>query len=439
MIPEDDESLTVRPPRRWWHLATVDITPLRRHRDFRLLFIGRFVSFFGSMITVVAFPYQVYQLTHSVLLVGLLGVLAFAAILAVAFVGGALADARDRRSMVLLSEVALMVCSLVLAGNAATPHPQVWLLFVVATAWGALDAVQRPSLDAMLPRLVDKNELTAAAALGSIRGTLGQILGPALGGVLVAAIGLSFTYMVDVATFVVGLACLWLMRSVPPPVNAERPSFRRVLEGLRYARSRQELLGTYFIDMIAMFFGMPMALFPAIAPGLGGPKVLGLLYAAPAIGSFAFSATSGWTNRIHRHGMGVAVAAVVWGLAIIGFGFATSLWLAVLFLVVAGAADMMSGVFRSVIWNQTIPDSLRGRLASIEMLSYTSGPALGNFEAGAVASIFNVRISIVSGGVLCVIGCVLCALALPAFRAYDARLYHLAPDPASGSVKREKQ
>src|SRR5207253_1819943 len=170
MIPEDDDSLTVRPPRRWWHLATVDITPLRRHRDFRLLFIGRFVSFFGSMITVVAFPYQVYQLTHSVLLVGLLGVLKFAAILAVAFVGGA----------------------------------------------------------------------------------LGQILGPALGGVLVAAIGLSFTYMVDVATFVVGLACLWLMRSVPPPVNAERPSFRRVLEGLRYARSRQELLGTYFIDMIAM-------------------------------------------------------------------------------------------------------------------------------------------------------------------------------------------
>ncbi|TMC83367.1 MAG: MFS transporter [Chloroflexi bacterium] len=439
MIPEDDDSLTGRPPRRWWHLATVDITPLRRHRDFRLLFIGRFVSFFGSMITVVAFPYQVYQLTHSVLLVGLLGVLEFAAILAVAFVGGALADARDRRSMVLLSEAALMVCSLLLAGNAAIAHPQVWLLFVVATAWGALDAIQRPSLDAMLPRLVAKDELAAAAALGSIRGTLGQVLGPALGGVLVAALGLSFTYMVDVATFVVGLACLWLMKAVPPPVGAERPSLRRVLEGLRYARSRQELLGTYFIDMIAMFFGMPMALFPAIAQGLGGPKVLGLLYAAPALGSFMFSATSGWTNRIHRHGIGVAVAAVIWGLAIIGFGFAPSLWLAVLFLAIAGAADMMSGVFRSVIWNQTIPDSLRGRLASIEMLSWSSGPALGNFEAGAVASIFNVRISIVSGGVLCVIGCVLCTLALPAFRAYDARLYHLAPDPAAGSVKREKQ
>jgi len=438
MFPQDDDPLTA-PRRRWWHLATVDVTPLRRHRDFRLLFIGRFVSFFGSMITVVVFPYQVYILTHSVLLVGLLGVIEFGAILVFAFVGGALADARDRRTMVLFSEAALMACSLVLAGNSALGHPQVWVLFVVATAWGVLDAIQRPSLDAMLPRLVDKNELAAAANLGSIRGTLGQILGPALGGVLIALLGLPLTYMVDVATFVVGLACLWLMRAVPPPIDAERPSLRRVMEGLRYARSRQELLGTYFVDMIAMFFGMPMALFPAIAQGLGGPKVLGLLYAAPAVGSFVFSATSGWTGRVHRHGLGVIVAATVWGLAIIGFGLAPGLVLALFFLVVAGAADMMSGVFRSVIWNQTIPDSLRGRLASIEMLSYTSGPALGNFEAGVVASLFSLRISVISGGVLCVIGCMLCALALPAFRAYDARQYHLPPDPEAGSVKREKQ
>ena len=341
--------------------------------------------------------------------------------------------------MVLLSEVALMVCSLLLAGNALLAHPQVWLLLLVTIAWGALDALQRPSLDAMLPRLVDRDELTAAAALGSIRSTLGQIVGPALGGVLIALIGLPLTYMVDVVTFVVGLTCLWLMKAVPPPVDAERPSLRRVVEGLRYARSRPELLGTYFVDMIAMFFGMPMALFPAIAQTLGGAQVLGLLYAAPAVGSFLFSATSGWTSRIHRHGMGVIVAATIWGLAIISFGFAPSLRLALLFLALAGAADMMSGVFRSVIWNQTIPDSLRGRLASIEMLSYTSGPALGNFEAGAVASIFNLRISIVSGGVLCVIGCVACAIALPAFRAYDARLYRVAPDTAAGGVKQMKQ
>jgi MFS family permease len=424
--------------RGWLHLATVDFTPLRRHRDFRLLFIGRLVSFFGSMITVVAFPYQVYQLTHSVLLVGLLGVLEFAAILLFAMLGGALADASDRRSMVLLTEVGLMASSLILAGNAALPNPQVWILFAITVVWGGLDAVQRPSLDAMLPRLVDRDELPAAAALNSMRGTLGQILGPALGGVLLATIGLPLTYMVDVATFVVGLGCLWLMHAVPPPVNGERPSLKRVVEGLRYAKSRPELIGTYAVDIIAMFFGMPMALFPAIAQGLGGPSVLGMLYAAPAVGSFLFSATSGWTNRVHRHGMGVIVAAIVWGLAIIGFGLAPGLIAALVFLALAGAADMMSGVFRSVIWNQTIPDSLRGRLASIEMLSYTSGPALGNFEAGLVASLVNIRFSIISGGVLCVVGCVLCALALPAFRNYDSRRYQLAPDPRPDDVKQEK-
>ncbi len=439
MIPQDDDSLTPRTTRRWWHVATVDVTPLRRHRDFRLLFIGRFVSFFGLMISSVALPYQVYQLTHNVLVVGVLGVVEFGPILAVAFVGGALADARDRRSMVLLSESALLVCSAVLVVNAAVPNPQVWVLFVIAGAWGALDALQRPSLDAMLPRLVDRNELTAAGALGGLRLTLGMILGPALGGVMIAGFGLPITYGVNLATYLVGLACLWLMRAVPPPPDAERPSIRRVVEGLRYARSRQELLGTYFVDMIAMFFGMPMALFPAIAQNLGGPKVLGLLYAAPAVGSFAFSATSGWTNRVHRHGMGVIVAATAWGLAIIGFGLAPTFELALFFLALAGAADMMSGIFRGVIWNQTIPDSLRGRLASIEMLSWSSGPALGNFEAGVVASIFNVRVSVVSGGVLSVVGCVLCAAALPLFRAYDARRYPLSPDPGAGSVKQESQ
>src|SRR4030081_653869 len=417
-MPEPDAP---RPKRGWLHLATVDITPLRRHRDFRLLYVGRLVSFFGSMITVVAFPYQVYLLTHSVLLVGLLGVLEFAAILLFAMLGGALADASDRRSMVLLTEVGLMAGSLILAGNAALPNPQVWILFAITVVWGGLDAVQRPSLDAMLPRLVDREELAAAAALNSMRGTLGQILGTDLGGVLLATIGLPLTYMVDVATFVVGLACLWLMHAMPPPVNAERPSFRRVVEGLRYARSRPELIGTYAVDMIAMFFGMPMALFPAIAQGLGGPGGVGLLYAAPAVGSFVFSATSGWTKRVHRHGMGVIVAAIVWGVSIIGFGLAPGLIAALVFLALAGAADMMSGVFRQVIWNQTIPDHLRGRLASIEMLSYTSGPALGNFEAGLVASLVNIRFSIISGGVLCVAGCVLCALALPTFRNYDAR------------------
>jgi MFS family permease len=427
------------PPERerrpaWLRWAMVDIAPLRRHRDFRLLFIGRLVSFFGSMITFVAVPYQVYQLSNSVLLVGMLGLVELATLIGFAMLGGALADAADRRNMVLLSEAGLMAGSLLLAGNSLLAHPALWVIFAIATLQGSFDALQRPSLDALLPRLVDRDELPAAAALGNVRGTVGMIAGPSIAGVLVAVAGLPVTYMVDVATFVVGLVCLALMKAVPPPVDAERPSLRRVLEGIRYARSRPELIGTYVVDIVAMLFGMPMALFPAIAQGLGGPGVLGLLYAAPSFGALLFAATSGWTRRVQRHGMGVIVAATIWGLAIIGFGVVPGLAAALVFLALAGAADSMSGVFRQVIWTQTIPDSLRGRLASIELLSYSVGPTLGNFEAGVVASLFSVRFSVVSGGVLCVIGCVLCGLALPAFRSYSG--YHHAPDPDPGSVKR---
>ncbi len=407
--------------RRWLQMAIVDITPLRRHRDFRLLFAARLVSFFGSMITSVAVPYQVYQLTHSTLLVGTLGLVELVALIGFAMLGGALADATDRRKMVLLSEAGLMGGSLLMAWNSTQSHPMLWLIYGVALVWGSLDALQRPSLDGLLPRLVDRDELPAAGALSSLRGTVGMIAGPAAGGILIAVAGLPVTYLVDVATFLFGLGCLALMRAVPPPVDAERPSLRRVVEGVRYARSRPELTGTYAVDIVAMLFGMPMALFPAIAQNLGGAGILGLLYAAPAVGSFVFYATSGWAKRVHRHGMGVVVAAIVWGVAIIGFGVIPGLIAALVFLAIAGAADAMSGLFRSIIWNQTIPDSLRGRLASIELLSYSIGPTLGNFEAGVVASAFSVRASIISGGVLCVIGCILCAAALPAFRAYDSR------------------
>src|ERR1700674_5228514 len=232
---------SIPPERGWLQLATIDITPLRRHRDFRLLFIGRLVSFFGNMITVVAVPYQVYQLSHSVLLVGFLGLAELAALIGFAMLGGALADAADRRTMVLLSEVGLMVGSLLLAGNSLLSQPLIWLIFVIAALQGAFDALQQPSLGALVPRLVDRDELAAASALGSLRGTVGMIAGPALAGVLVAVAGLTVTYLVDVATFLVGLLCLALMRAVPPPVDAERPSVRRVVEGSRYARSRPEL------------------------------------------------------------------------------------------------------------------------------------------------------------------------------------------------------
>jgi MFS family permease len=407
----------------WLHLATVDVTPLRRHRDLRLLLSWRLVSFFGSMITYTAVPYQVYQLTHNVALVGALGLLELVGILAFALLGGALADAGNRRAMILVTEAALMVTSAVLVANALVRPPSTWALFGVVAIAAALDSLQRPSLEAMMPRLVEREELVATNALASLIMTASMIGGPAVAGVLIAAAGLPITYGVDVATFVVGLACLWFIRATPPPPDAQPPSLRRVVEGFRYARSRPELIGTYVVDIIAMFFGMPNALFPAIAANLGGPGVLGLMYSAPAVGAFVFSATSGWTSRVTRHGMGVIVAAALWGLAIIGFGLVPGLVAALVFLALAGAADMMSGIYRGTIWDQTIPDSLRGRLASIEMLSYSIGPTLGNFESGVVASLFSIRVSILSGGILCVAGCVAAAALLPAFRNYDARTW----------------
>ena len=218
-----------------------------------------------------------------------------------------------------------------------------------------LDGLQRPSLEALTPRLVERDELMAAGALSTFRMTLGQIAGPALAGGLLATAGLPATYAVDTATFVVSLAALRMMRAVPPPPEAEPPSLGRIAEGLRYAGSRQDLMGTDVVDIVAMFFGMPMALFPAAATHLGGAGVLGLLYAAPAAGSLIATATSGWTAHVHRHGAGVCVSAAAWGAGIVVFGVAPDLGIALLGLVVAGGADMLSGIFRMTIWNPDDP------------------------------------------------------------------------------------
>ena len=416
------------PWRRWLRALVIDTRPLRR-REFRLLFIGQTITFAGSMITYVAIPFQVYQLTRSPLAVGLLSLAELVPLLLTALVGGALADALDRRMMLRATEAGLLLTSAGLALNALAERPHVWVLFCAAALMAALDGLQRPSLEALVPRLVPRDELPGATALQSLRGTAGQLAGPAIGGLLIAGAGLPAAYTVDAASFAVSLLALGMLRAVPPPPDAQRPSLRGIVEGLRYARARKDLLGTYVVDIVAMVFGMPMALFPAIAARLGGARTLGLLYAAPAAGAMLISAGSGWIGRIHRHGLAILLAAAAWGAAVVGFGLAGPLWLALLMLAAAGAADMVSGMFRTVMWNQTIPDELRGRLAGIEMLSYTTGPLLGNVEAGLLAAIVGVPASVVSGGLLCVAGVALVGLALPAFRRYDDR--DLEPSPAS--------
>jgi MFS family permease len=398
----------------------LDFSPLKISRDYRLLFTSQTISFFGSMMSFVVLPWQMYQLTHSSLAVGLLGAAEFIPTITMAFVGGALADYVDRRRMVLTSESLMAACSVLLILNSLLAHPRVWVLFFCAIAYAGLNGLKRPSLEALTPKLLPPEMMTAASALRSIGGTLGGVMGPALGGMVAATFGPTLAYSANFLTFAISLVALWIMRATPPLVNADRPSMHSLLEGLRYARSRPELLGTYFIDINAMFFGMPMALFPAIAVKFGGASV-GLLYAAPSAGAFIASVASGWSSRIHRHGLAVTIAAAIWGLAIVAFGFTNHLWLALLWLAVAGGSDMVSGLFRMTIWNQTIPDHLRGRLAGIEMVSYMSGPMLGNAEAGIVASLFSIRTSVVSGGVLCVLGTGLLALVFPAFIRYDGR------------------
>jgi len=399
----------------------LDLTPLRRHRDFRLVFAGSGISALGSFVTYVTIPYQIYLLTHDPLLVGLLGVCEIGPLLLMAFVGGALADVVDRRRLVLGSEVAFTLLTGVLLLNSALGQPHLWLLFVAAALTTTVDGIQRPAFDAMLPRLVTPERIPAAMVLNSLRGNIAVLAGPALGGLLLAAVPLPWVFAVDLATFAVSLTCLAFVAPVPAPPAAARPSPRSVFDGLRYAWRRPELLGTYLVDINAMFFGMAQSLYPFVAAQLGGPAVLGLLYAAPSAGSLFATLASRWTARVHRHGLAVTLAAGGWGLATIGFGLSRSLWLALLFLVLAGACDMVSGLFRGIIWNQTIPDHLRGRLAGIEMLSYTIGPTLGNARAGAVARVAGTGGSIVWGGALCVAGTVALAAALPAFLRYDGR------------------
>lgn len=330
-------------------LVAADLGPLRRRRDFRLLYFGRSASYIGMMLTEVAVPYQAFRLTHSSLVVGLVMAIEAIPLVVFAFVGGAIADASDRKRVVFWTQVGLLVTSSALLVNSLLVQQSLAALFVIVVLRGALQALQRPSVDALLPRLVPKQELVAASALNTVMFNTSMIAAPSAAGVLIALVGLPATYGVDVLTFVASLLLIGAVRPVPAPEGAERPSLKGIAEGVRYAFSRQELLGTYGVDLIAMFFGMPMALFPALADRLGGPAVLGLLYAAPSVGSLLTGVTSGWTSRVRRHGLAVVLAASGWGLAVAVFGLARWVPVALICLALAGAADTISGLFRSAI------------------------------------------------------------------------------------------
>jgi MFS family permease len=403
-------------PKRLWP----DLTPLRTSRGLRQVFASRTITALGTQATEVTVLVQAKQLTGSPLTVGLLGVAELVPLLAFGLYGGALADRFDRRALMRWCEAGLGGSAVLLLVNALLPHPAVWPLFALVAVMMAVSSLQRPSLDASVPRLVQRDQLTAAAALLSMSQNANFIIGSALGGVLAVTPGPWLVYGLEAAGFAASFGFLSRLPPLPSGEHAGTSALRDIMTGLRYATSRRDLLGSYLADLSAMIFAYPNAMFPFMAADLHAPWSTGLMFAAPSVGAFGITVVSGWMGRVRRHGAAIALAAAAWGLAIAGFGLSPDLYIALGCLIAAGAADMTSGIFRSTLWNQTIPDELRGRLAGVELLSYGVGPPAGQLRSGVVASLAGARFSLVSGGLFCAGAVAVVCAVLPDFARYRA-------------------
>lgn len=404
----------------------IDTTPLRESRDFRRLWGGQAISFLGSTMTMAALPYQVFHTTRSNVAVGVLGVVQLGPLIVCSIIGGAYADAIDKRRLLLGVTIASLLCSVGLAVNASLDHPQLWTLYVLGAASSGATAVMFPVLRSLLPLLLTEELRPAGYALQSTYGSFGMMAGPAVGGILIGAIGLTGTYAVDAGTYVLAFLAFMTISPSPPLGTAHRASLASVRHGLRFLRGQPVIVSVFAIDLIAMVFGMPIALFPALTERLGGgPALYGFLLSSVAAGAFIASVTSGWTGRVHRQGRAVLWAVAVWGTAIAVAGLTLQPALVLTMFAIAGGADMISGVFRSTVAAHVTPDDLRGRISGVEIAVYAGGPQLGHVEAGLVGGIFGVPFAIVSGGIACVIGAGVFARRAPALADYTRP----APEP----------
>ena len=415
----------------------IDLTPIRKYRDFRYLWTSGLISNLGSMITYVAIPFQVKEITNSYLAVGISGLVELIPLIIFGLYGGVLADAVDRKKMIWLTEAAAGILSLTLLLNALSADPNLYLIYFVGAAFAAVNGLHGPSADAILPRVVGHKDIPSATALMSLRRQFGIIVGPTIGGLLIASSGVSLAFAVDIGTYVISLALLLRVRKVPPSHEAEKPSLAALWEGVAYARSRQDLKGTYIIDLAAMFLAMPIALFPFWVDQVKAPWALGLFYSAGTVGALVVTLTSGWTRTYRFHGRAFMWAAAGWGAAIALAGATDYLFVVLFFLAVAGGADMVSVLFRGAIWNQTIPDHLRGRLAGIELLSYTIGPLIGQLRAASMASATTLTISVTSGGISCLIFVGILAIFFPKLRKYDVQTDEYAVAERKRRAQRE--
>lgn len=416
----------------------VDIAPLRESRDYRLLWLSQLATTGGRQIVVVAVPYQVYLLTHSSLAVGLLGLFQAVPIIVAGLYGGALADRFDRRRLQLIGKSLVAIASLALAIGAIDLRAPVWFVFLVVALAAAASTIDQSARAATVPRLVSRQLLPSAMSLSQVLLQTSSIIGPALAGLILARAGVTWAYLVDVACFLPGVVLLSRISPQPPLAgHGVVLDWRAPAEALRHVGRNRLLLGIFSADLIAMIFGMPTAVFPALALsvlkiGAGG---LGLLYAAPAAGALIGSLFSGWVRNVRRQGVAVFIAIAVWGAAIAGFGLAgRALWVGLPLLALAGGADLVSAIFRGTILQLSIPDHMRGRMSAFQLMVVTTGPRLGDLEAGAVAALVNPIFSVVSGGLACLVGIGLLALAMPEMRRQRAADED-HPTPSSSTAK----
>jgi MFS family permease len=403
----------------------VDLTPLKVSRDFRLLFAGKSISDFGDEVVAVVVPFQVFQLTGSTLAVGLIGLVQLVPVFVFPIVGGAFADALERRRLVIVTHAGLAVLSLLMAVNAALPEPMLWPLYVFAFLSAGMSTFNRPAISTWPARLLDPKLLPSANALEWGLGTLDTMIGAVVAGLLLATIAPAGAFVFDAVTFLAVIVAVSRMRPSPPSDDTTKVSWEAVKDGFRFLKGKRNLQTVFLADLNAMVFGFPMALLPAVALELGGvgrqEEVLGLLNAAPAAGAFLVTLLSGRATKINAQGRAVMACILVWGAAIVVFGFATTVWLALLALAVAGAGDTLSGIYRMTIMQAATEDRYRGRLDGIGMAVWATGPSIGDVESGIVATIWSVPASIVSGGILTIVGVGVLRWFAPGFWRYDAR------------------
>jgi MFS family permease len=423
--PVETEPGRSAPPRRGLlrraRRIAADVRPLR-YTDFRRLWIGQGVSFIGYQLTAVAVPVQVFAITGSSFWVGMLGAAGLVPLIVFGLWGGSVADAVDRRILLLASSGLTWACTGALLLQALLDVRSLPLLLGLVALQSAAFAISSPTRSAIVPRLIPAEFVPAANTLNFTVMSLGSVVGPLVAGVVIARYSFAAAYAIDAVLFTVALYAAFRLPRLAPTGEITAPGVRSVIEGLKFIGTRPVLLMSFVVDIVAMVFAMPRALFPEVAEvRFGGEAAVGWLFASIAIGSVVGGLFSGWIGRVHRQGVALVVAIVAWGVAVAVAGLATSLWVAVALLALAGGADLVSAVFRQTILQLYAPDEMRGRLQGVFIVVVTGGPRVGDLRAGSTAALAGATASWVGGGIACAIIVVVVALCVPALLRYDGR------------------